>query len=139
MRHQAPFFEFLVWVDLGLNPSLLLHWRTPMPIGIVTSQRYIQVHINNLKLFWYQLYSNNNHEEEVKWPVTLLYTNMSWQALIYINREGEGERERVREREGRIFGRNTWFHLDWLILMACQPVRGCFIPRVIGIVNVVVS
>ena len=25
---QVPFFEFLVWTDLGLNPSLLDHWQT---------------------------------------------------------------------------------------------------------------
>ena len=27
-RHQVPFFDSLVWPDLGLNPSLLDHWRT---------------------------------------------------------------------------------------------------------------
>ena len=27
-RHQVPFFESLVWLDLGLNPGLPGHWRT---------------------------------------------------------------------------------------------------------------
>ena len=28
MRHQVPFFESLVWLDLRLNPGLPGHWRT---------------------------------------------------------------------------------------------------------------
>ena len=27
-RHQVPFFESLVWLEQGLNPGLLDHWRT---------------------------------------------------------------------------------------------------------------
>ena len=27
-RHKVPFFESLVWLDLGLNPRLPGHWRT---------------------------------------------------------------------------------------------------------------
>ena len=27
-RHQVPFFESLVWLDPGLNPSFPDHWRT---------------------------------------------------------------------------------------------------------------
>ena len=27
-RHQVPFFESLVWLDLGLNPGLSDNWRT---------------------------------------------------------------------------------------------------------------
>ena len=27
-RHQVPFFESLVWLDLGLNPGLSDHWWT---------------------------------------------------------------------------------------------------------------
>ena len=32
-RHQVPFFESLVWLDLGLNPGLPGHWRTLYPLG----------------------------------------------------------------------------------------------------------
>ena len=32
-QHQVPFFESLVWLDLGLNPSLLDHWRTLYSLG----------------------------------------------------------------------------------------------------------
>ena len=31
--HQVPFFEFLVWIDLGLNPGLPDHWRTVYSLG----------------------------------------------------------------------------------------------------------
>ena len=31
-RYQVPFFESLVWLDLGLNPSLPDHWRTLYPL-----------------------------------------------------------------------------------------------------------
>ena len=30
-RYQVSFFESLVWLDLGLNPSLLGHWQTVYP------------------------------------------------------------------------------------------------------------
>ena len=32
-RYQVPFFEFLVWLDPGLNSSPSDHWRTLYPIG----------------------------------------------------------------------------------------------------------
>ena len=32
-RHQASFFESLVWLDLGLNLSLPDHWRTLNSLG----------------------------------------------------------------------------------------------------------
>ena len=28
MRHRVPFFESLIWLNLGLNPGLPDHWRT---------------------------------------------------------------------------------------------------------------
>ena len=31
--HQVPFFESLVWLDLGLNPSHLDHWLTLYSLG----------------------------------------------------------------------------------------------------------
>ena len=33
-RHQVSFFEFLVWLDLGLNPSFPDHWRTLLPLSL---------------------------------------------------------------------------------------------------------
>ena len=33
MRHQVPVFESLVWLDLGLNPGLLGHWRILYSLG----------------------------------------------------------------------------------------------------------
>ena len=32
-RHQVPFFESLIWLDLGLNPGLPDHWRTLYSFG----------------------------------------------------------------------------------------------------------
>ena len=31
--HQVPFFESLVWLNLGLNPGLPEHWRTLYSLG----------------------------------------------------------------------------------------------------------
>ena len=32
-QHRVPLFKSLVWVDLGLNPSLLDHWQTFYSLG----------------------------------------------------------------------------------------------------------
>ena len=32
-RHQVPFFEFLVWLNLRLNPGLPGHWQTLYPLS----------------------------------------------------------------------------------------------------------
>ena len=32
-RHKVPFFNSLVWLDLGLNPGLLEHWQTLYSLG----------------------------------------------------------------------------------------------------------
>ena len=35
MWHQVPFFESLVWLDLGLDPGLLDHWWTLYSLGLM--------------------------------------------------------------------------------------------------------
>ena len=35
-RNQVLFFEFLVWLDLGLNPSLPDHWQTFYPLMLMS-------------------------------------------------------------------------------------------------------
>ena len=32
-RHQVSFYESLIWLNLGLNPGLLDHWRTLYSLG----------------------------------------------------------------------------------------------------------
>ena len=43
--HQVPFFESLVWLDFGLNPSLLDHGRTLYSLGQWPSYIYIYIYI----------------------------------------------------------------------------------------------
>ena len=42
-RYQVPFFESLVWLDLGLNPGLLGHWRKLYPLGQGSSRKCLNV------------------------------------------------------------------------------------------------
>ena len=44
--HPVPFFECLVWLDLGLNPGLLDHWRTLYSFGQWSGYRNT-IHLNN--------------------------------------------------------------------------------------------
>ena len=37
-EHQVAFFEYLVWLDLGLNPSLPDHWQTLYSLDHVWSR-----------------------------------------------------------------------------------------------------
>ena len=45
MRYQVPFFESLVWFDLGLNPRLLGHWHTLYTFVQWAGHMYIYIYI----------------------------------------------------------------------------------------------
>ena len=49
-RYQVPFFESLVWLDLGWNPSLPGHWRTLYQIG-KSWKRYL----DDWFIFWWDI------------------------------------------------------------------------------------
>ena len=53
-RYQVPFFESLVWRNLGLNLGLSDHWRTLYALGQWTSHIYI----NFIKYFIYEFWWN---------------------------------------------------------------------------------
>ena len=63
-RHQVPFLESLVWLNLELNPSLLGHWRT-LPLIIYSHFHGINYcYLTQIILFikWFQvLLSNTNN------------------------------------------------------------------------------
>ena len=46
---QVPFFESLVWLNLGLSPSLLDHWRTLYSLGQWPSSKSIIIIMINKK------------------------------------------------------------------------------------------
>ena len=52
-RYQKPFFESLVWLDLGLNPGLPDHWRTLYPLDQWAGQIYIYIYIYHHHLVGY--------------------------------------------------------------------------------------
>ena len=42
-RYQVPFFESLVWLDLGLKPSFLVYWWTLDPL-VKWACMYVYIH-----------------------------------------------------------------------------------------------
>ena len=52
-RHQVPFFESLMWLDLRLNPGLLDHWWTHYPLGRCPGYIYVIMIKNFIYIYIY--------------------------------------------------------------------------------------
>ena len=76
------FFEFVVWLDLGLNPSLPGHWRTLDPFDYI----YIYIYISFLTQYKKEVPKEISEEDNwiAKGTNGIVVNMMDWDIVVRV-------------------------------------------------------
>ena len=133
-RYQVPFLKSLVWLDLGLNPGLLNHWRILYSLSQPLYSNFILEFMKTIQVRWtrHAGYCWKSRDELISnvllWTPSYGRTKAGWPAQTYIQQlcentgcssedlpEAMNDREEWRERVRDIrAGGTTWWWWWWL-------------------------